>query len=331
MSTTILDVAKLCGYSKATVSRAFIEPQKVNTKTLTKIYEAAKTLDYTPNAIARAMVTKKTENIAFIIYEKQKPVILNHFYGPILEAVLDVTNAHGYSLFIASDSDIRLPSGDIFLRKRMDGVIIAGHTDENMLLSFKKQNIPTVLLNNKLNFEENCSITVDDYGGSRQAVNHLISKGHRKIGILSGTFTQNIFTNRYNAYISTLKEHDIDPDYRFIKTIEPTIADAFQTTKAILTFEDRPTALFCTNDIIAAGAIKAIMHAGLRVPQDIAVIGFDDSDLCTLLTPELTSVHVDKEKMGKACANAILSLIDGKPLSQTDYVFETHLIVREST
>lgn len=166
MPATILDVAKLCGYSKATVSRAFVSPERVAEKTREKIYKAAQQLDYTPDAIARAMVRGRTDNIGFIIYEKQYPVVLTPFYSPIFESVLQTCVQKGYSLFIASDSDLRLPNGQCCVKKQLDGVILAGHSDERLVSDLRRHNMSVVLLNNSLDMEDLICVTTDQYGGA---------------------------------------------------------------------------------------------------------------------------------------------------------------------
>ena len=176
MAATIIDVAKLSGYSKATVSRAYASPDCVKPETREKIYAAAKALNYAPNAIARAMVTKQTENIAFIIHEKQYPVVLNPFYSPILEAVLQECTRHGYSAFISTDHDVRLPNGELYIKKHMDGVILAGQTDYQSILSFRKHNIPMVLLNNRMELDDLLCVTADNYNGAVQAMEQENSK-----------------------------------------------------------------------------------------------------------------------------------------------------------
>lgn len=330
MAATIIDVANLCGYSKATISRAYASPERVSPKTREKIYAAAKALNYTPNAIARAMVTKQTENIAFIIHEKQYPVILNPFYSPILEAILQEGIKRGYSLFISTDHDVRLPNGEIYLKKHMDGVILAGQTDSQTIMSYRKQNIPMVLLNNRIDLDDLLCITADNFGGAVQAVEHLYQRGHRRIGLLAGRFSPQIYTARYNGYISVLKKYGLAEDLRFVQDIEPTMEAAEQYISSILHLEDRPTAFFCTNDTIAIGAIKAVIRAGLRVPQDLAVAGFDDSEISRVIEPELTTVQIDKQLMGKLAACKLFDCINGKDLEETWIETPTNLIVRGS-
>ena len=331
MASTIWDVAKLSGFSKTTVSRAFVEPDHVNEDTRVKVYEAARALNYTPNAIARAMVRKKTDNIAFIIYEQQYPVVLNPFYSPIFEAVLETAAKRGYSLFVSSDKDLRLPSGELYMKKQMDGVIIAGHTNTDTIMALKRQHIPVVLLNNKLDMSDLPSITTDHYSGSMQAMEHLFERGHRKIGLIAGRFSPHTYNLRLNAYTDALKNHGCELDYRFVQTIEPTLDDAIRCVSSVLAMEDRPTALFCTNDTIAVGAIKAALRVGLRVPEDIAVIGFDDSYICRMVEPELTTIRVDTAEMGNMAANTLIAMIDGKPVDMSDVKVKTELIIRKTT
>lgn len=331
MAATIIDVAQLSGYSKATVSRAYASPERVSAKAREQIYAAAKALNYTPNAIARAMVTKHTENIAFIIHEKQYPVILNPFYSPILEAVLQEGMRRGYSLFISTDHDVRLPNGDVYMKKHMDGVILAGQVDSQAILGFRKQNIPLVLLNNQIELEGLPCITADHFGGAVQAVTHLCERGHQKIGLLAGRFSPQIYTARYNGYISALRAHGLSEDFRFIQDIEPTMEAAERYISSVLQMEERPTAFFCTNDTIAIGVIKAAIRAGLRVPHDLAVVGFDDSDISRVIEPELTTVQIDKQKMGMLAAERLFELIDGKTPDERWIQIPTRLIVRQST
>lgn len=331
MAATILDVAKLCGYSKATVSRAFASPGQVSEKTRNKIYQAAQQLNYTPDAIARAMVRGRTDNIGFIIYEKQYPVVMNPFYSPIFESVLQTCGQKGYSLFISSHGDLRLPNGQTFVKKQLDGVILAGHSDEKLVSDLRRQNMPVVLLNNELEMEDLTCITTDQYGGAALAMRHLIERGHRRIGLLAGNFSPHVYMSRYNAYRDVLTENGCEIDPQLIKTIEPTVEDAIECTQKLLALENKPTALFCTNDTIAIGAMKAIMRAGLRIPEDIAVVGYDDSENSRMIEPELTTVQVDKTAMGRIAAERLIALIEGEDPRKETIQTTVKLVVRKST
>lgn len=327
---TIHDVARAVGCSKSTISRAFTNPETVRPETLKKILEVARAMDYTPNAVARAMITKKTENIGFILFQGQTPAMTNPFYGPILEHVVQATRKRGYSLFIASDGDLRSPSGEIMLRKQVDGVILASLTNASTVLSFQKKGIPVVLLNNDLSMD-NYSVLSDDAGGIASAVEYLYKRGHTRIGLLAGRFSPFIYARRYDAYVDTLRRLGLEPDPSMIRTVESTISDAFSGMRDILAQGGAPTAMVCTNDKVAVGAVKAIVRAGLSVPGDVAVTGYDNSELCEVCEPTITSVDPNTAEMGRSAANMLFDLIDGNPLEQRIITIPTALAVRETT
>lgn len=331
MPSTIIDVANDCGYSKATVSRAFASPEAVSEKARARIYASAKKLNYAPNAIARAMVRRRTENIAFIIHEKQYPAILNPFYSPILETVLQEAKRRNYSLFIAAREDMHLPNGDVFIKKQMDGVIFAGEADQPLIEELMKQNIPVVLLNNTLELEGLPCVATAHYMGAVAATEHLYECGHRKIGLLAGRFSRQTSEERLKGYLSALAAHELPVDARFIVDLEPTLEQAAEAMGRLLTMPERPTAFFCTNDTVAAGAMKAILRAGLRIPEDIALVGFDDSSISRTVEPELTSIRIDPVRMGRLTAQTLFDLIDGKPVRAGLTTVDAELIVRGST
>ena len=330
MAATIIDVAKRCGYSKATVSRAYASPQVVKEHTREKIYAAAKELNYAPNAIARAMVRQRTENIAFIIHEKQYPAILNPFYSGILEAAIQEATKRGYSLFITPSQNMSLPSGEIFVKKQMDGAIFAGEADGRVIEYFMSQNIPVVLLNNYLKMKNLLCITVDHIHGAEAATEHLIRTGHKRIGLIAGRFSKQVSEARRQGFENKMNEHHLGIDESLIAEIDPIMEDAETVVMGMLKSKNRPTALFCTNDTIAVGAIKAIHRAGLRVKKDVAVVGFDDSSISRLIEPELTTVRIDAAHLGNLAATKLFELIDGKRVSKKQIEVPTKLIIRDS-
>ncbi len=331
MAATIIDVAKLCGYSKATVSRAYASPETVSEKTREKVYAAAKKLNYAPNAIARAMVRQQTENIAFIIHEKQYPAILNPFYSPLLEAAMQEGTRRNYSLFVTTSQDIRLPNGDVCIKKHMDGVIFAGEADLEAIEAYRRQNIPVVLVNNRLDLEGLLCISADHCRGAVLATEHLCQRGHRKIGLLAGRFSPQVREARAEGFFQTLSSRGIAVDPRFVVDLDPTLEASEEAAARLLRLPARPTALFCTNDTIAAGAMKAAFRAGLKIPEDLAVVGFDDSYISRVVAPELTTVRIDVDQMGRLAAQKLFDLIDGKEIGETRIEVSTELVIRGTT
>jgi len=331
MAATIIDVAKKCGYSKATVSRAFISPETVTEKTRNVVYAAAKELNYTPNTIARALVRQHTENIAFIIHEKQYPTMLNPFYAPVLEAIMQEAAKRKYSVFIATSHDAKLPNGESYIRKHMDGVIFAGQTEDGAVEEFQRQNIPVVLLNNELDIEGLVCVIAEHFQGAVLATEHLYERGHRKIGLLAGKFSKQVCAARLSGYMSVLSNHGLNMDAQFVVDVEPTLEDAEKAFSEILKMPNHPTAFFCTNDTIAAGAVKATLRAGLRVPEDMAIVGFDDSIVSRMVEPELTTIHIDTTAMGAVAAQTLFDLIDKKEVTQSRIQIQPQLVVRATT
>jgi len=331
MGATILDVAKLCGYSKTTISRAFASPEKVSEKTRTIIYKAAKEINYTPDAIARAMVRKKTDNIGFIVADQQYPVVLNPFYSPVFEGVLRTCKEKGYSVFIASESDIHISTGQVYMKKQMDGVIICGQTDKATIESFKSQNIPVVLLNNIIDMNDLVCVAVDNYNGTVQAVEHLIQRGHVDIAIISGNFSPNVYNARYRAFVDTMKKHGLEIDERFVKRVEPSLEASMECTTQLLAQKREPTAIFATNDVIAIGAMKVALRAGYKLPEDLAIVGFDDSDYSEIVEPELSTVRINKLEIGKVASERLIEIIEGKAAEKEVILSETTLLVRATS
>lgn len=331
MGPTIHDVARIAGVSKSTVSRAYADPDKVKEPTRNRIFEAAASINYTPNALARAMITKRTGNIGFIICDKQKPLISNPFYAPIVEAVVDGVNRRGNSLFISSDIDMSLPSSRMMMEKKVDGVILASQIGPEMIRSFREKGIPVVLLNNLVGSEEGIvSVINDDYRGARDAVEHLIRQGHERIGMISGLYSPFLCTKRHQAYLDTLKERGLGYDERIDLNVEPRPDEIMAVTNRILTLRERPTALFCNSDVIAVSVMKVLLRAGLSIPGDMAVVGYDNSDYCQVIEPELSSVHVDKDAMGREAVDTLFRLIGGENVAPGPIVTKTKLMVRQS-
>jgi DNA-binding LacI/PurR family transcriptional regulator len=283
-----------------------------------------------PNALARAMITKKTENLAFIIHEEQFPVITNPFYGQILESVVAHTGKMGYSLFISSASELRGHSFDALLQKQVDGVIFASHTDSAMLQSFLDRRIPVVLVNYHSELAGVCSVLSDDFGGIQQTVSYLVNAGHRDIGIIEGRFSPFIYARRHEAFLRSLKEHGIEARSNWMAVTNPTMRDAYESVSAVLSALERPSALVCTNDTIAVAAIKAAHRLGLSVPGDVAVTGYDNSDLCAACEPSITSVDTDAEHLGASAVDFLLRQIAGETCAVTTYTVQTRLVQRES-
>lgn len=327
-NATIYDVSRLSGVSTATVSRAFSDPDSVKESTRLKVYEAARALKYQPNAIARAMARQRTDKIAFLICKKGA-TILDEFYASVCEGIMSKTTGSEYQLLISTAEQWRQAFGNA-QSKHIEGVILGGDVEPELVSDLQRQNVAVVVVNNHMTgFDVPC-VLADERSGVRQAMAHLVNSGHREIGMITGRFSPYIIRERYTAFVEFMKENDLPLDSANIKMCEPTIESATNVALQLLDRPGRPTAIFASNDIIAAGIMKASRRLGLRIPEDLAVVGVDDSRICNMLEPELSSVHISCYQMGTVSADLLYALLDGKTDLPRTTVIPTELVVRRS-
>ena len=303
---TIYDVSRLSGVSIATVSRTFTAPDRVREATRRKVYAAAAALHYQPSAIARAMARQQTDKIAFLIC-KEGATILDEFYAGICEGVMRRADGTAYQLLISTAEEW----SRISQSRQIEGVILAGDAKAELISDFQRQHIPVVLVNNRADGFDLPCVVADEESGVKQAVDHLVAKGHRRIAMLVGHFSPYITAARYNSFLSAMQAHGLTVDERGVGMCDRDVQSATAAALTLLNHPDRPTAVFAFNDVLASGVLKAARRLGLRLPEDLAVVGFDDSTVCPMLEPELTSVHVDCRRMGEVCMEQLTALLDG--------------------
>ena len=303
---TIYDVSRLSGVSIATVSRTFTAPDRVREATRRKVYAAAAALHYQPSAIARAMARQQTDKIAFLIC-KEGATILDEFYAGICEGVMRRADGTAYQLLISTAEEW----SRISQSRQIEGVILAGDAKAELISDFQRQHIPVVLVNNRADGFDLPCVVADEESGVKQAVDHLVAKGHRRIAMLVGHFSPYITAARYNGFLSAMQAHGLAVDERGVGMCDRDVQSATAAALTLLNRPDRPTAVFAFNDVLASGVLKAARRLGLRLPEDLAVVGFDDSTVCPMLEPELTSVHVDCRRMGEVCMEQLTALLDG--------------------
>ena len=328
MNPTIYDVSRLSGVSAATISRAFSSPELVKESTRRKVFEAAEVLHYYPNAIARAMARQRTDKIAFLICKKDA-TILDEFYASICESIMKESNKSDYQLVISTADDWTLTPSTA-QSKQIEGVILGGSASADMVTEFQSRNIAVVMVNNRLAGVDIPYVLSDEYEGVRLVVEHLVGRGHKNIAMLAGRFSPYIVGERYNAFLSITREFGIKVDAQHIKMCDANVESAAQAAEKLLDRKDHPTAVFGANDVIAAGIMKAARRLKLRVPEDVAVVGFDDSTVCTMLEPELTSVHINCQRMGELGMERLRALLAGEECPSVSMV-PVELKVRGST
>ncbi len=335
MSATIKDIAKHAGVSKSTVSRVLTNTGKYSEEAKEKVLKAARELNYQPNEIAKAMVTRKTGNIAFVIYHKINPVITYPYFTPIISSVIQTASKNNYGMFIFSERDIEDPLKTI-REKRVDGVILASRINTEMVEAFRSQNIPVVLMNPFVEIENASYVDNDEYSGAYEAMEFLIQKGHRRIGFIQGFWRDRFINERYSAYKDALAHHGIEYDPELVVEVDiQTVETGKAAANEFLKLTKLPTAVFAGNDLMAIGLMKQFKKNGISIPEEVAVVGFDDIELASIYEPELTTVRVNKELMGQIAVQKLLKLIQNPnevdQNKQNNIKLPTSLVVRKST
>lgn len=328
MNPTISDLAKLTGLSKSTVSGVLNNKEGFSEKTRRKVLQAAEQLGYVPNELARGLSSKSTGSIGLIIKD-----ITNPFYNHITKGVQEVAEEHGYTVFLCSSGEshqAEIRHLQAMARKRVDGLIIAPLLEEVTFDHFhalQKKGMPFVLLGRIPGLSCD-TFEFDDYGGGRQATEHLLQCGHTRIGFVQGPRTSRAAKLRFAAYVDTLKEHGLAPDPRHVFDHSSSLNEGMEIGRRLAEMDDRPSAVICFDDLIAIGLIKSFQAAGYRVPDDLSVVGFDDIEFNTF---PLTTVSIPTYDAGKAMAWTLFDRILQR--RETDYkhiLFEQKLIVRAS-
>ncbi len=310
MKATIYDVSRLSGVSTATVSRTFSAPEQVREDTRRRVYEAASALKYTPNAIARDMALQRTNRIAYLICKRQA-TILDEFYAGICEGIMRRANALNLQLIVSTADDWRQMAANA-QSKQVEGVILGGDVAPAMVSEFQARNTFIVLVNNRMEgFDLPCVVS-DERQGIRQAAQCLAEAGHRRIALMMGGYSPFIVGERYAGFIEAMAALRLPVTDADVTMCDRTAASAAESAMKLLSGPDRPTAVLAVSDVVAAGVMKAARRLGLSVPGELAVTGYDDSAICTLLEPELTSVHIDVRRMGETAVNLLCRGLEGE-------------------
>jgi DNA-binding LacI/PurR family transcriptional regulator len=328
MKTTIYDVAKAAGVSAATVSKVINNSGRISEKTKAKIRQIMHELRYQPNVLASAMKGKCTYQIALLI-----PDIDNPIYAQYMKHIEDRGQELGFSVVMCStDNDPEKEARHISLmrNKRTDGFIIASKfKNEALLNELLKDKIPVVLFaHEKLDMMID-SVTVDDYLGGYMATEHLISLGHTRIGVIAEDSISS--SERIQGYKFALQKAEIDCDENLIRIGGSKMEDAERATGDLWSLKERPSAIFGINDMMAFGVIRAARIRQIAIPDELSVIGFDNTAMCSIVTPELSSIAMPVSELGKKAMDLIIRKIDKSNDIKQRIRLLPELMVRKST
>ncbi len=333
---TALEVAKLAGVSRTTVSFVLnnVPGMRISEETRQRVLKATRELGYHPDATARRMVSGQTRLIGFVLRQSPYQTYADHFLPRVLNGLSQSAISQGYHTLIEP-----IPPDDhsgayvkLINERQVDGIVLSGpRSDDEELLNIHAEGAPVVLLG-QLPSSRIPFVDVDNIGGARLATQHLLELGHQRIAIITNAPTAyTASADRLCGYREALDARGIQFDESLVRFGFFTPESGYQAMTDILSIRPRPTAIFVASDTVALGAIQAIRQHGLRIPNDMALVGFDDIPLAEFVDPPLTTVRLPAFGLGWGAADLLIRLIGKEDGLDTEVLLETELVVRASS
>jgi len=327
---SISDVAAKAGVAPITVSRVVNNSGYVNAETRARVEAAIAELQYIPNKLAQSLRFKKTNLLALIVSD-----ITNPFWTTLTRGVEDAAVRHNYNVILCNtdeNPDKQRNYVRLLLERQVDGLLLVpAFSNPEIVMEIKSQNVPLVMIDRRIPETYIDVIRGNSMDGAYQLTNYLIQLGHRRIAIVTGPEVVSTSTERVLGYKRALQEAGIPIDPSMIIYGEYNQASGTRMTRQILKMPQRPTAIFAGNNFIAIGVLKGLQEAGLSVPEQVSVVGFDDLPLTLLIEPFLTVAAIPAYEMGYRAAELLLRQIMGEEeAGNRDIILPTELIIRRS-
>lgn len=333
-TVTLKDLSKKLDLSPSTVSRALNDHPAISQTTKERVRELAAELKYQPNQLARGLHRKRTQVIGVLV-----PEIRHDFFSAVISGIEEIMYNAGFTIMVCQsmeDSQREIETLEAMLAHQISGLLISisENTKNNApFISALDRGYPIVFFDRVFdNLDASC-VVVDDFDGAFQAVQHLIQSGYREIGYIGGAKNLNIQRKRLHGYKEALKENNIGINKDWIVSTGLNEKDGITGARILLNSKKFPRAIFCINDPVAMGVYSVVREKGLRIPDDVAIIGFTDDPIVRLLDPPLSTISQPKVEMGKSAARLLLEQITH---SEEEFVprvvtLKTRLVVRGST
>ncbi|HTI36880.1 MAG TPA: LacI family DNA-binding transcriptional regulator [Vicinamibacterales bacterium] len=323
-------IARRARVSTATVSRTLNQNGVVRPETARRVWRAAAALNYFPNSHARALVSGRSRLVGLIVSD-----ITNPFFPELVRQFESLTLQRQYDLILTS-TDYQTERMSTCLRRmlerKVDGVaLMTSEMDEGLIDELSRRGVPLVFMDVGQVGARMSHVVMEYADGIRQAVDHVVDLGHRRVGFISGPLDLHSARSRRNAFVERLRHHSIAVDTQFVREGTHTAEGGQQAMDALLRGRRRPTAVICSNDWTAIGALHAIDAAGLRVPEDLSLVGFDDTPIASYTRPPLTTVRMSAADIGTTACQALFDLIDHEDHKGARLRIRTTLVVRGST
>lgn len=310
------------------MSRVLRNAGNVTEETRQRVLEAIEALNYQPNVLGRYLRRMETETVLVVV-----PDITNPFFSKVLRGIEAVALEHGYQVLLGdTQNDVRLEEQYLNLlpQRQVDGMIFLTARIRKELVEEMARQFPIVLACEYLEGADIPTVSIDNISSARKATEHLIRLGHCRIAHLSGPMNIILSRDRLRGYQQALAQHELEADAALVQEGDFTYESGYNLTLKLLALEKPPTAIFAANDEMAIGAIKAVRHRGGRVPDDVAVVGFDDIQMASIFEPSLTTIAQPMFEIGQKAMELLLALIEGTSARRRQLVLPDRLVIRDS-
>jgi DNA-binding LacI/PurR family transcriptional regulator len=330
--TTIIDIAKKLGISNSTVSRALNDHPYIKKETKALVKKIAKELRYSPNQMAQSLKNNRTTTIGVIV-----PEIKHDFFSSAISGIEEVAYKSGYTIILCQSNESyerEVLNTNVLINYRVAGVVVSisqNTKDGEHFNDLLRRKIPLVFFDRVCNDVIASKVVIDDYKSAFDAVTYLLGKGYKKIAHFAGPKELCICKNRWNGYRDALKKVHITSLNGYVRYGGLHEQDGYNSMEALLKEDMLPDAIFAVNDPVAIGAYQRIKEAKLKIPDDIAVMGFSNNKITSMIDPQLTTVDQPSFEMGKKSAEILINMIKDKFVKPKTWVLKTKLIIRGST
>jgi LacI family repressor for deo operon, udp, cdd, tsx, nupC, and nupG len=322
------DVAKLANVSTATVSRVISNPGSVKEGTRKKVLETIEQLNYQPNILARYFRKMETKTILVIV-----PDISNPFFSKILRGIESIAVQNGYQVLLGdSDNDVQREYNflDQLRQRQADGMILLTARMNREMIEEIADQFPVVLACEYLEGSSIPTVSIDNISSARRATEHLIKMGHTRIAHITGPMQVILSRDRLKGYQQAMMQYHLNLDSLLVQEGDFSYEAGYNLMSKFSALETPPTAIFAANDEMAIGAVKAAKDKGMRVPEDIAIVGFDNIKISSIFEPEITTTAQPMFEIGQQAMDMLLKLINNEDVSRRQIVLTDELIVRQS-
>ena len=339
MASTIKDVARLAGVSISTVSRVANNASNVSPPIRKKVLRAIKALNYTPNIVARSLEARSLKNIAVVMGRTMDQAFSNPDFFVILQGITSTLVKQEYSTLLLTDlkQSMELEHCIKLIRSgAVQGVIVVGSFVHDPLLSrLLEEDCPFVLIgyppdNPDIYTTPFNTVSTNDKQSAYQAVRFLLERGHRRIGLVHAPLSYAANRKRYDGYIEAITEAGLRIDHTLIASTSYEVSETVSTVTALLTVAHPPTAVFCTEDYKATGVLRAALGLGMRVPEDLSVMGHNNYQISELTTPPLTTVTVPMFELGRSAGEILMRKITDPSTPIENLFFPNRLLIRDT-